>query len=267
MPYNFYNLEAYKKKQSDIMKKNWRRGIFDFQYKRQTRKCMRPGCFNYFIVKPSDPKKFCCRSCSGKVKNIGRGPLSIIIRRKISKSLTGTKNPNWGNYRIIEPRVKIICANLNCKKEFIAEKWMKRKYCSNKCAITMIGGRPTSPKASRGKGGIRKDISQKIYFYSRWEANFARLLNYLGIKWQYQPLIFDLRTQNYTPDFYLPEFVFFIEIKNFLWKYSNIRDKKFRKLYPEIKLLLLLKDDYIKLENLYSQFVEKWEYKNSPFMV
>jgi len=93
------------------------------------------------------------------------------------------------------------------------------------------------------------------------------LLNYLKIKWQYEPKIFDLGSQNYTPDFYLPKFDTYIEVKNFLWKYSKIRDQKFRKLYPNIKLLLLLKEDYLKLENKYSNLIKNWEYKNSPFNV
>jgi len=132
--------------------------------------------------------------------------------------------------------------------------------------MAVVGGKPTSPKASRGKAGIRKDISDKIYFYSRWEANYARLLNHLKIEWEYEPKTFDLGSQNYTPDFYLPKFDKYIEVKNFLWKYSKIRDQKFRKLYPDIKLQLLLKEDYLKLENKYSHLIPNWEYKNSKFV-
>jgi hypothetical protein len=87
----------------------------------------------------------------------------------------------------------------------------------------------------------------------------------LGIKWEYEPRIFDLESQNYTPDFYLPEIDTYVEIKNFLWKYSKIRDRKFRKLYPNIKLKMILKEDYLKLENKYSHLIKNWEYKNSPF--
>lgn len=131
--------------------------------------------------------------------------------------------------------------------------------------MAIIGGRPTSAKAARGKAGIRKDISKTIYFYSRWEANIARLFNYSDIKWKHQPKIFDLKTQTYTPDFYLPEYDMYIEVKNFLWKYSEIRDRKFRKLYPDINLILLLKKNYLELEKEYSHLIENWEYRNSPF--
>lgn len=192
-----------------------------------------------------------------------RGSLSSETRLKISKSLKGIKNPFKGVIKV--QRIKTTCANSRCGKVFLRERWRKRQFCSNKCAMEVIGGRPTSPRAARGKAGIRKDISKTIYFYSRWEANIARLFNYFGIEWVYQPKTFELSSQNYTPDFYLPKYDMYIEVKNFLCKYSKIRDRKFRKLYPDINLLLLLKKDYLKLEENYSYSIKNWEYKNSPF--
>jgi len=93
------------------------------------------------------------------------------------------------------------------------------------------------------------------------------LYTYLKIKWEYAPKTFDLETQNYTPDFYLPATDEYIEVKNFLWSYSKIRDQKFRKLYPNVKLQLLLKEDYLKLQNKYAKLIKGWEYDNSPFNV
>ena len=266
MVYDFYNSNDYKERQSIITKENWKKGIFNFHYKRERRKCARKECDKIFEVIPSDPKIYCCRSCSGKVNNVGRGPLSEEIKLKIAKALTGRKNPHFGNGGIIIPRVEVICANPKCRKIFLKERWMKKKFCSNKCVMVVVGGKPTSPRAARGKAGIRKDINSKIYFYSRWEADIARLFNYLSIKWQYQPRTFDLGSQNYTPDFYLPDYNTYIEVKNFLWKYSKIRDRKFRKLYPNINLILLLKKDYLELEKKYSHLLKNWEYKNSPFL-
>lgn len=69
----------------------------------------------------------------------------------------------------------------------------------------------------------------------------------------------------YTPDFYLPEEDTYIEVKNFMWKYSKERDEKFRTLYPTLKLKLILKDEYLELERKYSAFIVSWEYRNSRF--
>lgn len=261
MSHNSYHKKEYQELQSRIMIENWQKGLFDFVRKRKNRICKRQECGRVFEVTPSDPKVYCCQSCSGKVNNIGRVQ-SEATKLKISKALTGKVSPFRGVIKV--PRIQRVC--LNCKKNFTAVEWggIKRKFCGNNCAMAVIGGKPTSPKASKGKGGIRKDISDEIYFYSRWEANFARLLNYLKIRWEYAPKTFNLGLQNYTPDFYLPESHLYVEVKNFMWEYSKIRDEKFRKLYPKIKLQLLLKEDYLKLENKYSKFIKNWEYRNSP---
>ena len=262
MGHNLYHKKEYQVKQSLIMKENWEKGLFDSVRKREKRACKL--CNKIFEVIPSDPRIYCSHSCAAKVTNSGRIQ-SEKTRQKIAKSLIGTKSPFKGVIKV--PRPQRICENPKCGKVFVAIEWAgkKRKYCSNKCHMTVMGGKPTSPKASKGKAGIRKDISDKIYFYSRWEANFARLQNYLGVKWEYEPKTFALGSQNYTPDFYLPKTNTYIEVKNFLWKYSKIRDQKFRKLYPNIKLELLLKEDYLKLENKYSKLIPNWEFKNSPF--
>ena len=127
-----------------------------------------------------------------------------------------------------------------------------------------IGGRPTSPRAARAKAGTRRDVSPTIYFFSRWEANYARLLNYLSVQWIHQPKTFQLETQKYTPDFYVPESDTYIEIKNYMSPYSQKRDDEFRKLYPNLKLVVILKEDYLKLQNEYAEEIPSWEFNNSP---
>ena len=129
--------------------------------------------------------------------------------------------------------------------------------------MTVIGGQPTSPKASKGKNGVRYDISPTINFYSRWEANMARLYTYLNIRWEYATVSFEIGGQKYTPDFYLPEENKYVEVKNFWWSYSKIRDEKFRKRYPAITLDVILKEQYEALEKKYAHLIPNWEYKNS----
>jgi len=263
MGYEFYQSKEYREKQSIITKENWRKALFNFLYKREKRICARNGCGKTFEATPSNPKIYCSRNCATKINNQKRGRWSEETKLKIAKSLKGTKSPFKGIIKV--PRVEVKCYNPACGKIFLSEKYRLRKFCSNKCAMKVIGGKPTSPKAARGKAGIRKDINKTIYFYSRWEANIARLFNYLRIKWTFQPKTFDLGSQTYTPDFYLPDYNIYIEVKNFLWEYSKIRDKKFRKLYPDIELILLLKKNYLELERGYAHLIKNWEYKNSPF--
>ncbi len=138
------------------------------------------------------------------------------------------------------------------------------KYCSRGCAIKDVGSRPTSPRAARAKAGIRKDIDSTIYFFSRWEANYARVQNYLGVQWIHQPKTFQLETQKYTPDFYLPESDTYVEIKNYFSDYSRNRDEEFRRIYPNLNLVLILKEEYLRLQEKYAPKITMWEYNNSP---
>src|SRR3989338_1175918 len=237
---NFYLSPSYRAKQSQLTKVHWETGHFDFLRKETLRYCVRHGCPNAFTTIPSDPKKYCSNSCAASVNNRGRTQRSVT-KKKISRSLTGRKYPN----RFKSPSQYRTC--FYCKKEFLLRYWRPVnnpvKYCSRMCAIKNIGERPTSPKAARAKAGIRKDINPHIYFFSRWEANYARLLDHLKIKWVHQPKTFQLITQKYTPDFYLPDQDTYIEIKNYLSPYSKNRDDEFRKVYPDIKLTLILKSD------------------------
>lgn len=268
MAQTFYSDQEYKEKQSRIAKTAWQKRLLTFKYKTETRKCARPGCDTLFTVPRCDPKRYCSQSCGTRVANVRRGSRSPETKRKISQALIGKYHPHTGHIHpfkgsIKVPRKEIICANSNCGKKFLSERWKKAKYCSRYCLIRDVGSRPTSPKASKGKNGIRPDISPTINFYSRWEANIARLFTLLKIKWEYAPQSFDIGGQRYTPDFYLPDKDAYVEVKNFWWPYSRIRDQKFRERYPNIRLEVILKDEYMWLERYFSHLVPHWEYKNS----
>lgn len=254
---SFYSDPQYRQKQSELTKANWQKGIYNFFYKRIKKICVRKGCQNVFYIQPHEKKKFCSQSCSALVNNPQR-ITSEITKVKISNALKGKPNPYRGIEKV--PRIPAICSNPVCKKQFQFERWKRRKYCSSSCAIKNIGSKSTSPKAARGKSGIRPDINPSVCFYSRWEANFARILNYLGIRWEFGRKSFDLKTQTYRPDFYLPDLNIYLEVKNFLGQYSDRRNKLFKKLYPEETLILILKEDYKRLEKAYSQLIPNWEF-------
>lgn len=103
-------------------------------------------------------------------------------------------------------------------------------------------------------------------FRSSWEANFARLLNYLKIKWRYEPMIFILgKKLLYTPDFQLlsenPWGATWIELKG-RWK---SQDKKkivrFLAKFPEYKgkFKVIAGKEYRELEKLYKHLIPEWE--------
>lgn len=257
MPKDFYKSDEYRAKQSAITKSIWRSGRFDTVFTKVRRSCKRRGCEKKFEIQPSDPKVYCSRHCAASVNNKNRIH-SAESKRKVSAALTGRKYPN----RPKEPSRFSLC--LYCWKEFQWKYWRPAnnpfKYCSVPCMIRDIGSRPTSPRAARAKAGIRPDIDPRIYFFSRWEANYARILNFRNIRWVHQPKTFQLKSQRYTPDFYIPAKNEFVEIKNFLSEYSAKRDREFRELYPELKLRLILRNDYLKLQEEFASKIKMWEY-------
>jgi hypothetical protein len=92
-----------------------------------------------------------------------------------------------------------------------------------------------------------------IDFHHASEAEFARLLNYYGIEWEYEPHQFALQWRDgkpiemFTPDFYLTEFDVYIELttmRQSLVRRKNRKLRLLRALYPEINIKLLYRRDY-----------------------
>jgi len=85
-----------------------------------------------------------------------------------------------------------------------------------------------------------KHIKYKnIWFRSTWEANFAKWLTLSNIKWLYEQKTFDLGKTNYTPDFYLPEFNCYIEIKGWWRRDAKRKFKLFKKNYLNVNIIVL----------------------------
>ena len=88
------------------------------------------------------------------------------------------------------------------------------------------------------------------------EEEFARILDFYNIEWVYEPRSFPLRwdgdrvTEMFTPDFYLPGLDLYIEIttlKQSLVTEKNRKLRHLRQLYPEVKIMLLHKNEYDRL--------------------
>jgi hypothetical protein len=93
------------------------------------------------------------------------------------------------------------------------------------------------------------------------ERQFARLLDFYAIAWEYEPTSFDIDwdaegrvTQRFTPDFYLPEFDLYIEITTLNQKLVTKKNRKVRRLrerYPEITCKIFYQRDYLSLVTKY----------------
>jgi len=89
------------------------------------------------------------------------------------------------------------------------------------------------------------------------EEEFARILDFYHIAWQYEPRTFAIEwdadgnvTKSFTPDFYLPEHDLYIELttlKQALVTKKNRKVRLLRELYPDVNIKVLYAADYRKL--------------------
>jgi hypoxanthine phosphoribosyltransferase len=98
---------------------------------------------------------------------------------------------------------------------------------------------------------------QQVRFAHNSERQFAKLLDFYGIAWEYEPRTFLLDTdaegnpaQAFTPDFYLPAHDLYIEITTLNQKLVTKKNRKARRLreqYPEVRIKVLYQRDYLHL--------------------
>jgi hypothetical protein len=103
--------------------------------------------------------------------------------------------------------------------------------------------------------------SDTVPFAHASERQFARLLDFYQIDWEYEPRSFDLErdrqgnvTQRFTPDFYLPAYDLYIEITTMSQKLVTRKNRKVRKLqelYPDVKCKIFYQRDYLSLVTKY----------------
>lgn len=89
------------------------------------------------------------------------------------------------------------------------------------------------------------------------EAEFARLLDFYGLCWEYEPRTFVLREDKagqpmvaFTPDFYLPDQDLYVEITTIKPRQVRRKNRKIRWLlehHPEINIKLFKRSDFRQL--------------------
>jgi hypoxanthine phosphoribosyltransferase len=96
-----------------------------------------------------------------------------------------------------------------------------------------------------------------VRFAHNSERQFAKLLDFYAIAWDYEPRTFVLErdgqgnpVQAFTPDFYLPAYDLYIEITTLNQKLVTKKNRKARRLveqYPEVSIRVLYQRDYLEL--------------------
>ena len=103
--------------------------------------------------------------------------------------------------------------------------------------------------------------SDLVRFAHASERQFARLLDFYQIDWEYEPRSFDLEHDKqgnviarFTPDFFLPQYDLYIEITTLNQKLVTKKNRKVRRLHevhPEVKIKIFYQRDYLSLVTKY----------------
>src|SRR6058998_1692506 len=98
-------------------------------------------------------------------------------------------------------------------------------------------------------------------FANEAELETAKVLDFYGLPWEYEPRTFVLERdaagrviEAFTPDFYLPEQDLYLEItvmKQSLVTRKNRKLRKLRQRYPEIRIKLFTRRDFDRLADKY----------------
>ena len=98
-------------------------------------------------------------------------------------------------------------------------------------------------------------------FVNPAELECAKVLDYYGVPWEYEPRTFVLEQDEdgrvleaFTPDFYLPEQDLYLEItvmKQALVTRKNRKLRKLRERYPDVKVKLFYRRDIERLAQRY----------------
>ena len=115
--------------------------------------------------------------------------------------------------------------------------------------------------ASETPGLQATSNAEEPHFASQAEVECAKILDFYGLEWKYEPTSFVLETDEngrvieaFTPDFYLPEQDLYLEVtvmKQSLVTRKNRKIRKLRERYPEVKIKLFTRRDFDRLSHKY----------------
>ena len=173
-------------------------------------------------------------------------------RAKLSKAKMGVNSPRYGKHNSPETRAKISKGN---KGKTISLETRLKLSLSNRGE-----GNPRYGKvASHGRGDwFTYPNGTKKWMRSSYEIRVASILTSLNLTWVYEPKVFPLNGTGHTyrPDFYLPDYNLWWEIKGYMRPDAKERLTKFFELYPNEDLRILRKTDIEMLELVVSDGVD-----------
>jgi hypothetical protein len=214
-----------------------------------------------------------CKDCSKKLggngavrcwscENIRRWK-DKTYKERTSKSISRTVKQQYingrkpGNYIDGRTLKKYYCKRCGCLIDMITG-----VYGTQQC-VKCAHSRPIHTKESKailkikftGKNNpmygktivpkYKEQYYKGVWMRSSWEVQYAKYLDAKNIEWKYEFKTFDLDTTTYTPDFYLPKFNKFIEVKGWMSPTFKNKFKRFTEKFPHINLKIVNEQNFI----------------------
>lgn len=99
--------------------------------------------------------------------------------------------------------------------------------------------------------------ASRVTFVHNSEQQLARLLDFYGVHWEYEPHTFVLATDEhgitteaFTPDFWLPDHEIYVEVTTMRQSLVTRKNRKVRHLreqHPEVRIRVVYQRDYLHL--------------------
>src|SRR5688500_8798273 len=194
--------------------------------------------------------------------NVVRSPVQITMSGRSSFTSEMARSSRFGS-KYVPPqwRSERWAIRNGRAAEAIARSLRSRRY-RRKVASEGVGTleevpapNPESTKFQAYRG------SEPPRFVNGAELECARILDWYGIPWEYEPRSFVLErdaagrvTSAFTPDFYLPEQDLYIEVtvmKQSLVTRKNRKLREVRRLYPGVNVKLVYRRDIERLAQRY----------------
>ena len=109
------------------------------------------------------------------------------------------------------------------------------------------------------------------------EAELSRILDFYGVRWQYEPHVFPILwntdgdvLESFAPDFYLPDLDLYVEmttLRQKLVRKKNRKLRRLRELYPDVRIKLFYGRDFRALMLKYGRLALADELSGSPGQV
>lgn len=207
---------------------------------------------------PQRTVRFCSKECGDKGK---------WTSNKHPKGMKG-KTHTGAQKKKMSKRFKAMWDDLSAEERSDKTlKMMKAKLEKlGTLAVPIKKQKVTWKQGWREIGGIKK------YYRSRWEANYARYLEWLKsigeIKaWEHEPDTFWFEgilrgVRSYLPDFKVTEKdgeIVYHEVKGWMDDRSKTKIKRMAKYHPSVKLIVIDSKAYNSLAKQMSNSIEGWE--------